>query len=69
MNEVTDQPNPGFTIPSAEEQAELAKQAIALYDRINAMCDERKACPEPFASIYSELTRQRFELERKALQR
>lgn len=51
-------------LPTKAEQAATAAKAIELYDAIQTMCGENKACPEPFASLYSILMRERFNLER-----
>ncbi len=51
-------------VPSKEVQAKVAEKAIELYDAISAMCEPRKGCPEPFATLMSILIRERFTLER-----
>lgn len=53
-------------VPTKAEQAMAAGKAIELYDAIVAMCGEKRACPEPFASLMSTLISARFDLERLA---
>jgi hypothetical protein len=44
----------------------LADQAIALYEAIQTYAGKSQPVPEPFATIYTTLMRERFALERAA---
>lgn len=45
-------------------ERELAKKAIELFDAIGEYAGEWRPVPEPFSSLYSELLKNRFEMER-----